>query len=59
MTEREASGDDVGALAEQAMADKRAEMGSEGQARELYDVPTESAADLAQQQDQADEQDRG
>ena len=50
MTEEKVPLDDVGDLAEQVIADKRDEMGDEGQARELYDVPTESAGDLKEQQ---------
>lgn len=55
MDEKRVSTDDLGQLAEETMADKREEMGSETQARELYDVPTQSAATLAEEQ--ADEKD--
>jgi predicted phosphohydrolase len=50
MDEQAASGEDVGDLARQAMADKVEETGNDAQARELYDVPSEDAADLARQQ---------
>lgn len=48
----EDSGDtaDLRALAEAEMADKRQEMGDETQVRELYDVQSASAADLAADQ---------
>lgn len=52
MTEKDISLDELGALAEQEMAEKRREVSDESQARELYDVPSESAADLATQQDE-------
>ncbi len=42
---------DLKDLAEKEMAEKRSEMGDEGQARELYDVTGESAQDLVKQQD--------
>lgn len=51
MTEKEFPLDDLRGLAEDAIADKREESGSEAQARELYDLPTESAEDLAVQQE--------
>jgi predicted phosphohydrolase len=50
MDERDESGDDLGELARRAMADKLGETGSEERAQELYDVPTENAAELAEQQ---------
>lgn len=46
--------DDLKHLAEAEMADKRREMGSEVQARELYDVPAETAEELAEQQERED-----
>jgi hypothetical protein len=51
MTEEKDQTEDLTALAEKAMADKRDEVGSETQSRELWDVPAESDADLAKQQD--------
>ncbi len=42
--------DDLKDLAEAEMADKRVEVGDEQEARELYDVPTEPVAELADQQ---------
>ena len=39
------------ALAERAMGDKREELGDEEQARELFDVPSASAEDLARDQE--------
>lgn len=50
MAEPRQTGDELGELAEQEMAEKRDEMGSEAQARELYDVPTQSAAGLVEEQ---------
>lgn len=50
MTEENAREQDLKALAEEVMADKREEVGSESRSRELWDVPTESDADVAQQQ---------
>lgn len=44
--------DDLGELAEEEMDEKREELDNEEQARELYDLPSESAADLAAQQDE-------
>jgi hypothetical protein len=52
MAEEELPVEDAKALAEEAIADKRKEAGDEGEARELYDVPSESSADLAAQQSQ-------
>lgn len=46
--------DDLKELAEQEMADKRDEFGDEDQARELYDVVSESPATLVHQQDEGD-----
>ncbi len=43
--------DDLRSLAEDEIADKRDELGSENQARELYDIPTESDEKLAEQQE--------
>ena len=48
--EQEPSGEDLRELAEQAISDKREETGDEAQARELYDLPTESSAELADRQ---------
>jgi hypothetical protein len=53
VTEENATSDDLGELAEELMSDKREEVGSEAQSRELWDVPTESDADLAAQQKDA------
>ena len=50
MSEREPNTENLGELAEQAMSDKRDEIGNEDQSRELWDVPTESAGTLADQQ---------
>lgn len=47
--------DDLKALAEEEMADKRREMGNEPRARELYDVPSESAEELGEQQEHEDQ----
>lgn len=50
MVEKDGNGQGVGDLAREAMADKVEETGSEAQAQELYDVPTEAAEELARQQ---------
>lgn len=50
MTERDLPMDDIKELAEEAMDDKRAQSGEEARARELYDVPTETAGELADEQ---------
>ena len=50
MREEELPLDDLKGLAEDAMADKREEVGSEAQTRELWDVPTEDPVTLAEQQ---------
>jgi hypothetical protein len=44
--------DDLGELAEEEMGEKREELGNEEQVRELYDLPSESAADLEAKQDE-------
>jgi hypothetical protein len=46
---------DLKDLAEEEMADKRREVGNEAQTRELYDVPSEPAEDLAGQQEREDQ----
>lgn len=51
MTEEKLPLDDLRDLAEEEMADKREELGSEEQARELYDVPSRTAEELADSQD--------
>jgi hypothetical protein len=51
MGEEKLPHEDVKELAEAAMADKRDEVGDEGQARELWDVPTEEPGTLARQQE--------
>jgi hypothetical protein len=50
MTEENWKNEDLTKLADEAMEGKREEVGSEAQSRELWDVPTESDADLAAQQ---------
>lgn len=55
MTESEPPIDDVGSLAEKVIAEKREEVGNESQARELYDVPSASAADMAEEQAAGDQ----
>lgn len=50
MSEERLPLDDIGELAEEAMSDKGRESDNEAQTRELYDVPTEPARDLAAQQ---------
>lgn len=54
MSEQKDGTEHLGELAEEAMSDKRDEVGSEAQSRELWDMPTESAGTLADhQQDDA------
>jgi len=48
--------DEVKKLAEKLIADKREDAGGEEQARELYDVPSESAAGLAEDQRRREEE---
>ena len=50
MSERDLSLDDLDELAAREMSDKEEELGNAEQTRELYDVPTEPAVDLARQQ---------
>lgn len=50
MSEERVDLDELRGLAEQEIDEKRRELGSEAQARELYDVPTESDKELAEQQ---------
>jgi hypothetical protein len=52
MTEERTPTEDLRDLAERAMEDKREETGNESQTRELWDVPTETGADLAAQQEE-------
>lgn len=47
--------DDLKELAEEEMADKQREVGNEAQARELYDIPSESAEELTEQQEREDQ----
>jgi hypothetical protein len=47
--------EDLGSLAEQVIDDKRRESGSEEQARELYDVPSQSPGTMAREQPKRDE----
>jgi hypothetical protein len=51
MSTKEPGSEELGELAEEAMSDKRDEVGGEDQSRELWDVPTESAGTLADQQE--------
>jgi predicted phosphohydrolase len=52
MQEPERGHDELRALAEDEIADRRQEVGTESRARELLDIPSESAADLALDQDE-------
>jgi hypothetical protein len=54
MTEKDSSQDNLRELAEDAMAEKQEETGDDAQARELWDVPTEPAGVLADQQREDD-----
>jgi hypothetical protein len=51
VSEKRVSLDDVGELAEEAMSEKTRSVGDEDQSRELWDVPTEPAGELADQQE--------
>jgi len=50
MSEEVGTGESLTELAERAMADKREESPSEGEARELYDVPSADPRALAEEQ---------
>jgi hypothetical protein len=52
MTNGNPTPEDLGQLAREAMEDKRQEVGNETQARELWDIPSESDAALAEQQEE-------
>jgi hypothetical protein len=52
MTEEHLPLDDLGNLAADALAERRREVDDDTRARELMDVPSESAGDLAAQQAQ-------
>jgi hypothetical protein len=51
MTEERLPTDDLRELAEEVMEEKTNEVGNEAQSRELWDVPTEDAATLADAQE--------
>lgn len=51
MTEPDLPPDNIKSLAEEAMEEKREEVGGEDQARELWDIPAESAGQPAEQQE--------
>jgi hypothetical protein len=55
MSENDVPLEDVGELAERAIDDKRGEIGSEDEARELYDVPSQSPGTLARESEQHSE----
>jgi hypothetical protein len=50
MTEENLPLDDLKTLAEQEIASKKQDVDNEAQARELYDLPTEPAGELVDQQ---------
>lgn len=55
MTDEQLPLDNVKELAEEAMAEKTEMVGNEAQSRELWDVPTEPAEVLAEQQAEEEE----
>jgi hypothetical protein len=52
VTETDSSSEELRRLAEAEIAEKRDELGNEEQARKLYDLATETPAELEQQQDE-------